>query len=143
MRTPDRVDDKKNANLIDLRARSKSDVTKEKKKLKTGASATRRDAPRKPTAGRGGSKTVLYNGSVGVDSVGISCSPWLWRENGKVGLPAATRHGMHSIAYQLRSWDTNKVDRGAGVYRTFQILASHVAIAQSRLTKGDVEAELL
>jgi hypothetical protein len=50
---------------------------------------------------------------------------------------------MHSIAYQLRSWDTNKVDRGAGVYRTFQILASHVAIAQSRLTKGDVEAELL
>ena len=46
---------------------------------------------------------------------------------------------MHSMAYQLRSWDTNKVDRGAGVYRNFQILASHVAIAQSLLTEGDVD----
>jgi hypothetical protein len=50
---------------------------------------------------------------------------------------------MHSMAYQLRSWDANKVDRGAGVYRTFQILPSHVAIAQSRPTEGDVDDQLL
>jgi hypothetical protein len=48
---------------------------------------------------------------------------------------------MHSMAYQLRSlesdWIQNKVDRGAGVCRTF-----HVAIAQSHRGPCDADDQL-
>jgi hypothetical protein len=55
---------------------------------------------------------------------------WGWRKSGKVGLLlAATRQRMAQHGIQ------NKVDRGAGVYRTFQIQTSHVAIAQSAPTR--------
>jgi hypothetical protein len=77
-------------------------LQKKKKRLKKRALVLR-DAPRKPTAGRGGSETVLSNGSVGVVDLVLPLGFVLWRESGKVGLLAATRHGMHSMAYQLRS----------------------------------------
>lgn len=51
----------------------------------------------------------------------ISCSPWFVLKRSKsgiAGLLAATRQCMHSMAYQLRSWDTNKVRGGAGVCRS-------------------------
>ncbi len=44
-------------------------LQRKKKKLKTGATMVLRDAPRKPTADRDGSGTMLFNGSV----VCISC----------------------------------------------------------------------
>lgn len=51
---------------------------------------------------------------------------------------------MHSMAYQLCSWDANKVIGSAGVCRTAPNTSlPRCKLRNSRLTEGDVVDELL
>ena len=77
----------KNANLIDLTwpGDRKDTVRLKENSLRTGARATRRDAPRKPTAGRDGSETVVsMEAWVGDLVLRLGFSVELrWRKSGK------------------------------------------------------------
>ncbi len=91
--------------MIFLTGHRTSDVTEKEKKVENGRyyGATRRAAQADRGQGRVRNYVVQWK-------CGVYLVPPLevWRGGGKGELLVATRHGMHSMAYQLRSWCTNE-----------------------------------